>query len=460
MPPFQKKVNGVAKRLIYFGINNVALGGLIGLFVTAACSTTNDAGEDAGADSDKDGEVGPEYVELNGVDILVVLDGAGAMDQNSAILATGVFTLVEHLCDPVSGSDYPYPAVDEVRVGVISSNLGLQYGPEHSTDGFPYGSEVCTGQPDKGDNGRFHTSMPSTVTIESGRIPCQKDAIQCPEEWFCKEGYCVSPPGNAELINCPQLLDSGRAWTESAGANNNEHLAAQAACLATVQLSSCPIEQQLEAPIVALTRDDQSDFLVKDHLLVVLVVTDEEDCSIADKGLFDTPEWRSGARVVDGDPESGLINTACNLPESNEDSFLFDTNRFGETVAELKGGWKNVFFAAIAGVPHGEDSPCQGRGDKIESCLDADEMKLEVVTFGSEQNSSSFRSFRPACTREKSGVVVTSARPGRRYVEVAQSFGAYGFVSSICNEDWTPVMLDIARMIAQVLAPSCTSNPS
>jgi hypothetical protein len=79
-------------------------------------------------------------------------------------------------------------------------------------------------------------------------------------------------------------------------------------------------------------------------------------------------------------------------------------------------------------------------------------MKLEVVTY--EQGPTQYKHFRPACTREENDIEVTVARPGRRFVEVARSFGANGHVSSICNEDWTPAMIDIAEMIAQVLAPS------
>jgi hypothetical protein len=60
--------------------------------------------------------------------------------------------------------------------------------------------------------------------------------------------------------------------------------------------------------------------------------------------------------------------------------------------------------------------------------------------------------FAPACERTNiAGQLVTSARPGRRYVKVAQEFGCASYVYSICNEDWSEAMTEIARLIATCL---------
>ena len=39
-------------------------------------------------------------------------------------------------------------------------------------------------------------------------------------------------------------------------------------------------------------------------------------------------------------------------------------------------------------------------------------------------------------------------------MELAQTFGEFGYVSSICNEDWTPAMNDIAEMIFTTIEES------
>ena len=64
------------------------------------------------------------------------------------------------------------------------------------------------------------------------------------------------------------------------------------------------------------------------------------------------------------------------------------------------------------------------------------------LTFGSEAYF-----FRPACDRWEGDEQVTKARPGRRYVELVQDFGANGYVFSICNADWTAAVDGIAQMI-------------
>jgi hypothetical protein len=82
-------------------------------------------------------------------------------------------------------------------------------------------------------------------------------------------------------------------------------------------------------------------------------------------------------------------------------------------------------------------------------------MALEIQLF--EQNGTPYKHFRPACERhaEDPDVPVTSARPGRRYVKVAESFGANGYVYSICNADWSPAMKEIAKVIAGSVCQQC-----
>jgi hypothetical protein len=74
-------------------------------------------------------------------------------------------------------------------------------------------------------------------------------------------------------------------------------------------------------------------------------------------------------------------------------------------------------------------------------------------TMKTDQGLISFTHFAPACERVDpvTQAAVTSARPGRRYVKVAQAFGCASYVYSICNEDWSGAMVEIARLIANCL---------
>jgi hypothetical protein len=230
-------------------------------------------------------------------------------------------------------------------------------------------------------------------------------------------------------------------WTEVTTAVPNAALATQVSCLAQLGTDGCGFEQQLQAGIRALERPDQSAFLQGTHLLAVIVVSDEEDCSIKFAELFQTSQWKEG------------LNTACNYPQSNEDNFLFDADYFYSKLIGLKGNRANaVVFAAIVGVPMGDNSPCQGAGDTIDGCLGDPSMTYTPATFTRPEDDVEYVHFQPACIRtNEDGVELTQARPGRRYVKVAQKFGCTGFVYSICNADWSEPMSEIARRIAKCM---------
>ena len=127
----------------------------------------------------------------------------------------------------------------------------------------------------------------------------------------------------------------------------------------------------------------------------MLVVTDEEDCSIENPGIFETPEWLSGPTVDPAVPGTGHLNTACNSPESNETDNLYDPESYFDRLIELKSGVAGaVVFAAIAGVPMNDD--CQGSGDQIGNCLDAPEMKLVEQLHDYPNNPGQYYHFTPA----------------------------------------------------------------
>ncbi|MCP4603220.1 MAG: hypothetical protein GY847_22345 [Proteobacteria bacterium] len=401
---------------------------------------------------------------FDGVDLLVVVDNSGSMEQEQEILSTGFFTLVNSLVKPIQGPDWNFPPVVNMRVAVVSTNLGLQYGADHSTKGFPYGDTVvtsCTDKAKKGDDGVFQTDMDGIIEVNSGEISCADNGNQCPsDDWSCADGKCISPSGDKEPVNCLELA-SGKKWAETSENDSNPDLASQLACLGKLGTGGCGMEQQLESSVVALSRSEtQKNFMKESHLLAVLIVSDEEDCSIRDKGLFSTDEWESGTRMSD-DAASGLLNTACNLPADNEEQYLFPTTRYYKQLVALKKDQpKAVIFAAIVGVPpdgegEGEESICQGRGNDLSTCLGDPDMELQVEVQETDEGQS-FKHFAPACERtDDNDNTITSARPGRRYVQVAQEFTSNGYVYSICNADWSPAMKEIARVIAENITGQC-----
>ncbi|MCU0664491.1 MAG: hypothetical protein MUC50_19465 [Myxococcota bacterium] len=377
---------------------------------------------------------------FDGVDLLVVIDNSGSMEEEQAILGTGFFTLINSLAEPI-GANEDNPSADDIRVAVVTSDLGLQFSGTPGPADLQ-GKTDCSPQ---GDNGNFMGYAPGlTLNIKDDTIDCDADGHQCPTgTWSCVSGKCQAPGGNG-AVSCPTL---SATYAELTPTNNNGDLAFQVACMAQQGKGGCGYEQQLEAAVVGLNR--HADFVRAGYLLAVLVVSDEEDCSLKDDGLFNTAEFKSPTQT----------NVACNYPASNETNFLYAATRYKEQYGNIKGNPNAVVFAAIVGVPD-KKTICQGRGNEIgESCLADSSMQLKPVEY--TDGGTPYEHFAPACIRDddpSDSTIETQARPGRRYVDVARAFGDKGYVYSICNKDWSPAMKDIAELIRSQLGGTCYTD--
>jgi hypothetical protein len=404
--------------------------------------------------------------DFDGVDLLVVIDNSTSMSEEQDILTTGFFTLVNSLTLPLSLANDPewgFPAIENMRVAVVTSDMGLQWGPNGEVGGKTIPVSQC--ERDRGDNGAFQgrRSDVTQVRIESGVIRCEQGGGQCPAGYSCDENnLCTAPDPADPMVSCNE--DIAGTWAETTAAAPNADFTTQVACLAKQGTEGCGVEQQLEAAHRGLSNNP--DFMVETHLLAVLIVSDEEDCSIESNGLFETDEWLSGTLP------GGYLNVACNCAldedgrctDANE-QYLFDPADYHQRFVELKGGQATaVLFGAIVGVPPGtpgEPSSCEGTGEELKAngCLKHDDMELEIQTFVYDESGQTYEHFRPACTRnamvDGEEVTVTSARPGRRYVKAAQEFGSNSYVYSICNEDWSPAMRRISGLIARQITAAC-----
>jgi hypothetical protein len=171
------------------------------------------------------------------------------------------------------------------------------------------------------------------------------------------------PPG------CPAVFPSGifqfRAGDDPAA------LADDFLCAAAVGTGGCGFEQQLEAVLVGLSPtvptswvsssygtpsfvggrsphgDRENDgFLREGSLLAITLVTDEDDCSTTDYGLFDPSNPR-------------YAGTALNLRCNTFSDDLFPVGRYAEGYVQLREDPRLVVFSAITGIPLG--SPEQRR---------------------------------------------------------------------------------------------------
>ncbi|MBW2532887.1 MAG: hypothetical protein JRI55_15450, partial [Deltaproteobacteria bacterium] len=272
-------------------------------------------------------------------------------------------------------------------------------------------------------------------------IRCAPGGDQCPPGWGCTEvdsegvGTCTAPGGDGTDQLCPGL---GSTWAETSPGAPNPDLAFQVACMADVGTDGCGFEQQLQAGRRGLKTSPG--FIRERALLGVLVVSDEEDCSIEDGSIFQQAEITDLAQPHE-------LNLLC----GRHQDMLYDPSFFKQAFLDIKGGREEaVVFAAIAGVP--PVPTCQGRGADLDACLDHERMQLVEVLEESWV-------YAPACERHDGDQLVTKARPGRRYVSLAGQMKQRSYVYSICNESWSPAMSDIAALIADQFKGTCYPKP-
>jgi len=358
------------------------------IFLLAGCISVKEEGNDSGVDAG--GPDAGQKIDFDKVDMLVVVDNSQSMEEEQVRLAASFRKLLNSLVDPPA--DWKIPPVDNIRIGVVTSDLG---------------------------------------------IDTSEDITNC-------DSCC--PCGDRGRIQCYNMIDgcecTGDPWLESTPENPNKTLADDFACLASVGTDGCSFEMQLFAASYALQRVDQKEFLRGDNaLLVIIAVSDEDDCSV-----------RCGAEFWFR-PEMSMTNPDLNIFCVTSQDMLIAVDDIALNLMK-KGNDRAgvipdaVLFAGFIGVPMIDN--CQGNGNVIDGCLDVAQME-----FVREEDEEGRGYPRAACISEQTdtdtAVPVTSAEPGRRFVELAQDFGENGYIYSICNEDWSPAMKDIARRIATIL---------
>ncbi|MFK7990852.1 MAG: hypothetical protein AB8I08_32835 [Sandaracinaceae bacterium] len=344
--------------------------------------------------------------EATAVDLLFMVDNSNSTTEEQASLTAELPALVSSLIAPPDddGDGEPdwLPVLD-LRVGVITTDMGTG------------GATVPTcARSDFGDDGVL-------LTRAGDR------------------------PGCAASYPAPFAFDP-------AGGVTAEAFAAEVACVAGVGTGGCGFEQPLEAILKALspgaptayTASDyvppeffrgslphgdltNAGFVRADSLLMVVALTDEEDCSAADPDLFNPTSVTYGATD---------LNLRC---FRHADEALHPVSRYVQGLTALRAQRPDLFaFALIAGVPTDLTVPIQTAPNfddilsdpRMEERIDP-EMPTRLI---------------PSCDTPGRGI----AFPPRRLVEVARGLGpARSTVQSICASDFGPTRDAIARLIGR-----------
>ncbi|MBN2716618.1 MAG: hypothetical protein JXX14_12245 [Deltaproteobacteria bacterium] len=441
-----------------------------GRCVNGLCVDRGDVEVDSLGASDTETDFqAPELVA--NLDVLFVVDNSASMIQEQELLATSMYSFFNALHVGVKDGFWI-----DARMAVITSDMGLHYdGGVYEDSNFMFDNPQvkCSGS---GDNGEMvaeylpeylNDDIQVTVPVTPAKITCREtaDDDDCPVQWTCTNmnmqgvGTCT-PRYEHTSVSCPELstFTQGNRFVSPLTEKNGDTVMdypgfiAAGACLMHTGVDGCNYEQQLAAIPAALMNPNQQVFLRSDALTLIIVITDEEDCSHGSEDWFHLNEISS----VSANLACGKYPELAQQVESIRQEIL-DAKKEATGVD----GASSVLFAAITGVPVG--SACEGRGDRIGNCADVKpgvngEGTMEnpdvvgrTVATGVEQ-----LYYEYACQRfeETTGgelVAVTSAYPAMRIVQMAQLFGDKGYIYSICNEDWTPIMTQLGEAVQQRL---------
>ncbi len=234
-------------------------------------------------------------------------------------------------------------------------------------------------------------------------------------------------------------------------------------CVTNVGIRQCGFEQQLEATLKALTPSAPNaatragytpprfmsaagvpdavpghadgingGFVRDDSVLAILLLTDEEDCSVSDYGLF-----------VTGDPRfmSTPLNLRC-YTYGAPGGVVRGIERYVEGLVGLRRDPRRLVFSGIVGIPPGLEVAA-GASPDYGSILGHPDMVPRENAMGTN--------LVPSCVT-MNGV----AYPPIRIVQTAAGLSASGAqvsLSSICADDFRPAIGSIAWRIGAAIGP-------
>jgi hypothetical protein len=256
-----------------------------------------------------------------------------------------------------------------------------------------------------------------------------------------------------------------------ASQDNVDGLTRDFTCLATLGTGGCGYEQSLEAGLKALwpSADERvlfhgatADSTTEGHgdtvnagfsrsspgtpsLLVIVLLSDEDDCSAADESIFTPPMYL--------DPNDARVQVGMNVRCAAEADRLYPVERYLNGLRLLREGAEQlVVFAAITGVPPDRvdahamaafDYTNAKARDVFYGHLLADErMQVTIDSWGTPDVSDD--KVRHVCQTAQG-----TADPARRITQLARGFGENGMVQSICQDNYESTMRFILGRIAE-----------
>jgi len=325
-------------------------------------------------------------VQINrDIDILFVIDDSGSMREEQASLAANFQRFINVLNNIEGG-------LPNVHIGVVSTNVGA-------------GTGGIAGCENNGDNGLLQNAP---------------------------QGACETPTDRyiSDIAN-----EDGSRNRNYAGGD----LAATFSCIAELGITGCGFEQPLESMRRALNGSNAQNqgFLRDNAFLAVIIISDEDDCSTEDGGMFNTDAaqdnissslgflssfrcFEFGVVCNPDTPRSSGPRVDC-VPRDNS-QYMYNVAEYANFLKGLKDDPGQIIVAGIIG----NTSPVAVISNMGEPKLDA------------------------SCS-SSSG----TADPAIRINSFLEAFPNRNTSTTICNDDLSDALTVIADLLAKVIGNPC-----
>ncbi|MET0282889.1 MAG: hypothetical protein ABW352_00405 [Polyangiales bacterium] len=380
-------------------------------------------------------------VPTGALDVLFVIDNSGSMASEQLKVAQQLPNLVRVL---TSGDRYPgvpdanlppgaaakrkFPAVTSLHLGVISTNAG-------GIDELPSNAqEAIRSCADLGDDGKL---LNSTTVAVDGVIATNRS-----EFVGYDAGQVVLPPRpECDLPGLP-------TYQQFVAGDNADAVTTAFGCVAALGVRGCPFEQPLESMWKALAPSTGSDalhqfinggkgqgdrynegFLRAEATLAVVLVSDEEDCSISDQGkvMFSLTQ--------EAEDEYGELNLRC-FQNADRSELVQPVQRYLDGLKSLKPAHpERIVFAALVGVPQDAVASRQS----IRAILEREDMR-----YAENPQSPGFPT--RSCVSDRGD----EAYPPRRLLQVADGLADRAVIASICEADYGEAF---AALVDKLVSP-------
>lgn len=406
-----------------------------------------------------------EQTGLSKVDLLFMIDDSASMSSKQLRMAQQLPRLVQVLTSgdrwagreskaPTGLSDKErfFPAVESLHLGVVTSSLGVL--PSGSRSSFKSCVEGAAA------DGKLRTDVRTAVAGEVATSDDRANQISAGMTLLPADPACKG----RDLTDAPYLsFEPGGGEAALEGARD---VAFTFGCVAKRGSNGCPQEMGLEAVWRALApsegkgdlhtfvsgghgegdpRGANAGFLREDALLAVILVTDEDDCSVTEEGRALVDETDRTFSVPSRQAALSSYNLRC-AAFADDAAVIQPVSRYVEGLRSLKPDHPDrIVFSAITGVP--ED--VEGSAASYDEILTRSDMQAVE-----DPTRPGFLT--PVCVkRNAQGQVEERAYPGRRYIEVAKGFPQGSGIYSICRDDFGPAVGKIIDTIARKLRGGC-----